>query len=117
MSSTVIPSRFLLAHRAAAATEIFEMVNLDFGRGEVSTAFTMCDTRRSLHRSAAVAHHLSSEDSILFDQVGHTLLLPTVAPAGQNREKQPRGCQIDTAGVYITDRRSNLRSFGRGVGH
>ena len=43
-------------------------------------------------------NQLSSEDSILFDQVGHALLLPAVQPAGQNSEKQPRGREIDHGG-------------------
>ena len=41
---------------------------------------------------------LAPEDSVLFDQGGHGLLLPVVQPAGQNSEKQRRGREIDRGG-------------------
>jgi hypothetical protein len=60
---------------------------------------------------------LSSEDSILFDQVGHASRCRRFRQPARTARNNRADVRSTTAGVFITDRPSNLRSFGRGVGH
>jgi hypothetical protein len=53
--------------------------------------------------------HLSSEDSILFDQVGHPLLLPRFSQPARTTRNNRADVRSTTAGVYITDRFSKLK--------
>ncbi len=53
--------------------------------------------------------NLSPENAILFAQIGDRLLLPAVQPTGHDREKQPRGREIDHGGSLHQRRISNLQ--------
>jgi hypothetical protein len=47
--------------------------------------------------------HVRSEDAVLFDQVGHGVLLPLVEPADQRRQEHSERQRIEHGGrVYPT---------------
>jgi hypothetical protein len=44
------------------------------------------------------AAHVSAEDAILFDQVGHGVQLPLVEPADQRRQDHAEGERVEHGG-------------------
>ena len=61
---------------------------------------------------------LPAEDPILFDQVGHRLLLLAGQPAGQSGEKKPRGRDVNHSGsLHHRPRFGPPRPLGRVVEH
>ena len=49
------------------------------------------------------AAHVSAQDAVLFDQVGHSVLLPLVEPADQRRQEHAEGQRVEHgARVYTT---------------
>ena len=53
---------------------------------------------------AVPAAHVPTQDAVLFDQVGHDVLLPPVEPAGQRGEQQAERHRVGHgARVYTTD--------------
>ena len=51
------------------------------------------------------AAYVSTQDAVLFDQVGDGVLLPLVEPADQRRQEHSEGERVEHGGrVYTTDR-------------
>ena len=50
------------------------------------------------------AAHVRAQDAVLFNQVGHGVLLPLVEPADQRRQEHSEGQRVEHGGrVYTTD--------------
>ena len=49
--------------------------------------------------------HVPAQDAVLFNQVGHGLLLPLVEPADERGQKRAEGSRVEHGGrVYTTNR-------------
>jgi len=56
------------------------------------------------------AAHVSPQDAVLFDQVGHGVLLPLVEPADQRRQEHSKGARVEYGGrVYLNNPVSGLQ--------
>ena len=81
---------------------------------EAATAEPMSEPRQPpafVISQADPAAHVPTQDAVLFDEVGHGVLLPLVEPTDQRSQKHSEGERVEHGGrVYITDQVSCPRA-------